>query len=177
MTTLWLVAILSLTLPAEYRLGDSRSERFPLVGPPGLHTNEDFRSWNAPGGKSVYLFYWSPQARDLGPMVVAAEWPARVAGQDTRIIETSMFMGRPQRVLVVHLAFSAPRSTAMVYATGLERRDFESLLAGLERVERPKLEYAVHATADSAKPLTTVTCAGRSRYAARPAAVQREHGR
>ncbi len=134
-TTLWLVAILSLTLPAEYRLGDSRSERFPLPGPPGLHTSEEFRSWNAPSGKSVYLFYWSPLPRDLGPMVVAAEWPARAAGQDTRIIETSIFMGRPQRVLVAHLAFSAPRSSAMVYAVGLERRDFESILAGLKRVE------------------------------------------
>jgi hypothetical protein len=79
--TIWIVALLSLSLPAEYRLGDNTSERVSLPGPPGYYATEEFRSWQAPGDRSLYLFFWVPQApRDLGPLVVAAEWPVRVAG-------------------------------------------------------------------------------------------------
>jgi hypothetical protein len=134
--TVWLVAILSLTLPAEYRAGDTRTGRFPLPGPPGTETVEEFQSWNAPGGKSVYCFSWTPWARDLGPMAVAAQWPVKVAGQDTHIIETSIFMGHPQRVLVTHLTFSTPRASAMIYAVGLTRSEFETVLAGVTVRER-----------------------------------------
>lgn len=132
--TLLLAAFLSLTLPPEYRAADTRVDTFPVPGPPGLETTEEFRSWNAPGGRSVYLFQWTPYPRDLGPMKVAAEWPVRVAGQETRIIETSMFMGRQQRVLVVHLAGGKPRASAMIYAVGVARPEFESILAGVRRV-------------------------------------------
>jgi hypothetical protein len=66
-------------------------------------------------------------------MQVAAKWPARVAGQQTEILETSIFMGRPQRVLVVHLTFTDPDATAMIYATGVERAEFEAILAGAVR--------------------------------------------
>jgi len=135
--TVWVVAILSLSLPAEYRIADSTSERIALPGPPGLYATQEFRSWNAPG-KSLYLFYWVPRApRDLGPMKAVAEWPARVAGHDTRIVETSMFMGRQQRVLVAHLQFDPPGSSAMIYATGLDRREFASILAGITRIDSP----------------------------------------
>ena len=72
MTTVWLVAILSLTLPSEYQPRSTRTQAFPLPGPPGTKTSEEFRSWIAPGGKELYLFYWTPSARDLGPMAVAA---------------------------------------------------------------------------------------------------------
>jgi hypothetical protein len=136
MTTVWLVAILSLTLPSEYQPRSTRTQSFPLPGPPGTRTNEEFRSWVAPGGKELYLFYWTPSARDLGPMAVAAEFPARVAGQDTKIIETSVFMGTKQRVLVAHLGFKDQKASAMIYAVGLDRREFESILAGITRVEK-----------------------------------------
>src|SRR5262245_53368351 len=131
---LWILAALSLSLPAEFKPRDETSERIPLLGPPGQFATQTFRSWSGPSGKSVYLFYWEPQApRDLGPMQVAAKWPARVAGQQTEILETSMFMGRPQRVFVVHLAFKGPDATAMIYATGMERLEFETILAGATR--------------------------------------------
>ena len=87
------------------------------------------------GRKGAHLFYWTPAARDLGPMVVVSEFPARVAGQDTKIIETSMFMGTKQRVLVAHLGFKE-KGSAMIYAIGLDRREFESILAGVTRVEK-----------------------------------------
>lgn len=138
MTTVWLVAILSLTLPSEYRPRSNTTQSFPVPGPPGMTTNEEFRSWVAPGGKELYVFYWAPYPRDLGPMAIAAEFPARVAGQDTKIIETSMFMGRKQRVLVAHLGFEDRKASAMIYAVGVDRREFESILAGISRAEKER---------------------------------------
>lgn len=136
MTTVWLVAILSLTLPNTHQLRSSTTETFPLPGPPGTTTKEEFRSWVAPGGRELYVFYWTPYPRDLGPMKVAAEFPARVAGQDTKIIETAMFMGREQRVLVAHLGFPDVKGSAMIYATGMDRKEFEAILAGIARAPR-----------------------------------------
>jgi hypothetical protein len=136
MTTVWLVAILSLTLPSEYQLRSNRTESFPLPGPPGMRTNEEFRSWVAPGGRTLTFFYWTPSPRDLGPMAIVSQFPARVAGQDTRIIETSMFMGTKQRVLVAHLGFKDQKASAMIYAVGVDRREFESILAGITHVEK-----------------------------------------
>jgi hypothetical protein len=136
MTTVWLVAILSLTLPNTYQLRSSTTETFPLPGPPGMTTKEEFRSWVAPGGRELYAFYWTPYPRDLGPMKIAAEFPTRVAGQDTRIIETTMFMGREQRVLVAHLGFPDVKGSAMVYASGMDRKEFEAILAGIVRAPR-----------------------------------------
>ena len=119
---LWLLAALALSLPPDFRPRDETSERIELPGPPGQFATQVFRSWSGPSGKAVYLFYWEPRApRDLGPMQVAAKWPARVAGQQTEILETSIFMGQRQRVLVVHLGFSDPEATAMIYATAMER--------------------------------------------------------
>jgi hypothetical protein len=84
LTFLFAASLIALTPPPEYQPADTRVETFPLPGPPGLTTVEEFRSWNAPGGRSVYVFYWTPSPRDLGPMAVAAEWPVRVAGRTRR---------------------------------------------------------------------------------------------
>ena len=105
MNAVWLIAILTLTLPSEYVPRSSRTQSFAMPGPPGMTTHEQFRSWAAPGGRELYLFYWTPYPRDLGPMAIASEFPTHVAGQQTRIIETTMFMGRKQRVLATHLGF------------------------------------------------------------------------
>jgi hypothetical protein len=136
MTTVWLVAILSLTLPSEYQLRSNNTDSFPVPGPPGMRTSEEFRSWVAPGGRTLYFFYWTPYPRDLGPMAIVSESPARVAGQDTKIIETSLFMGTKQRVLVAHLGFKDQKASAMIYAAGVDRGEFESILAGIRRVEK-----------------------------------------
>jgi len=131
--TIWLVAVLSLALPSEYSLGATSSERVALPGPPGFSATEEFRSWRAPGGKTLHLFFWVPRApRDLGPMAVTAEWPASIAGQSTKVIETSIFMGRKQRVLVTYLHFTNPEANAMLYASGLDRPEFEALLSGVK---------------------------------------------
>ena len=72
-------------------------------------------------------------AAALAPALYAAEFPARVAGQNTRIIETTMFMGRKQRVLVTHLGYPELKGSAMIYAVGVDRPEFEALLAGITR--------------------------------------------
>lgn len=131
--TVWLIAILSLTLPNAYQLRSNTAESFRVPGPPGMTTKEEFRSWVAPGGRQVNVFYWTPYPRDLGPMAIAAEFPARVAGQDTRIIETTMFMGVKQRVLVTHLGFPELKGSAMIYAVGVDRQEFDAILAGIAR--------------------------------------------
>ena len=136
MTTVWLVAILSLTLPNTYQPRDSTTQSFPLPGPPGMTTKQEFRSFVAPGGKELYVFYWTPYPRDLGPMTVAAEFPARVAGQATKIIETTMFMGLKQRVLAAHAGFPDARGSAMFYARGMDREEFATILAGITRAPR-----------------------------------------
>jgi hypothetical protein len=135
---IWIVALLSLSLPAEYRLEGNTSERVSLPGPPGYYATEEFRSWQAPGGRSLVLFFWKPRPpRDLGPIAVAAEWPAQVAGQKTKCYETSMFMGRKQRVLVTYLNFADPEAKAMLYATGVDRKEFEVVLSGV-KIALPK---------------------------------------
>ncbi len=68
-------------------------------------------------------------------MAIASEFPAHVAGQRTRIIETTMFMGRKQRVLATHLGFKDQSAAVMIYAVGVDRREFESLLAGITRTK------------------------------------------
>jgi len=130
---IWFVALLSLSLPAEYRLSGNSSERVSIPGPPGFYATEEFRSWQAPGGRAIHLFFWVPRApRDLGPMKVAAEWPVMVAGQNTKVVETSLFMGRKQRVLVTYLHFFDPEANAMLYASGVDRKEFEALLSGIK---------------------------------------------
>ena len=131
--TIWIVALLSLSLPAEYRLVGNTSERISLPGPPGYYATEEFRSWQAPGGINLYLFFWRPRPpRELGPMTVAAERPVVVAGQKMKIFETSMFMGRKQRVLVTYLKFVDPEAKAMIYASGVGSKEFEGILSGVK---------------------------------------------
>jgi hypothetical protein len=50
------------------------------------------------------------------------------------MLETSTFMGRPLHAFVVHLSFRSPEGRAMIYATGVDRREFERILAGVKRV-------------------------------------------
>ena len=128
----WIIAILSFSLPPEYLLVGNSSERVEHQLDPDFFTTEEFRSWQAPDDRFLTLFYWIPSApRDGGPMVIANQTPAIVAGQETKIIETSMFMGDAQRVLVTHLSFTNPEATAMIYAKGLKIEEFQALLANL----------------------------------------------
>lgn len=125
----WLVATLSLSLPAEYKLATSSSEQVPHPRLPGTLVHEKWWRWEAPGGRVVMLGYWQPYPpRDGGPMYAVAEWPAVVAGQKVKVYETDFFMGCQQRVLVTSLRFSAPQAQALLYATGLSQAEFTAML-------------------------------------------------
>lgn len=104
--------------------------------PAGTATREEFRRWEAPGGRALNFTCWQPTVpRDGGPMHAVAEWPAAVAGQPVRVYETDEFMGTRQRVLVTYLHFSVPQpgGHAMLVGWGLSRAEFMAVLAGVQR--------------------------------------------
>jgi len=126
----WLIANLLLLLPAEYELVGNTSEEVPMGLLPGASAHQEFRRWEAPGGRALHVSYWTPRpTRDGGPMHAVAEWPATVAGQSVRVYETDYFMGRKQHVLVTYLRFAAPEAQVMLYANGLTKAAFMTILA------------------------------------------------
>jgi hypothetical protein len=129
----WLIAHLLLSLPVEYKLVGTASEDVSLASLTGTSAHLEFRRWEAPGGRALHLAYWQPwPARDGGPMHAVAEWSAVVAGQPVRVYETDYFMGRKQRVLVMYLRVAAPEAQVSLYATGLTRAAFLTLLAHVQ---------------------------------------------
>jgi hypothetical protein len=130
---LWFVSALSLLLPPQYKQSDRSTERIPFQELPNTFTTQEFRAWKAPGGKSLYVLYWVPTApHDGGSMVIANEKPIVVAGQATELIETSMFMGSTQHVFVTYLKFHHPETNVMIYGSGLNRKEFISVLSGVK---------------------------------------------
>lgn len=129
----WLIAHLLLLLPAEYKLVSATFEEVPLATLPGVSAHLEFRRWAAPGDRALHVAYWQPQpTRDGGPMHAVAEWSAVVAGQCVQVYETDYFMGRQQRVLVTYLRVAAPEAQVILYATGLSRAAFSTLLAQVQ---------------------------------------------
>ncbi len=104
--TNWVIFMQQIALPSEYVLKTSTSDKVAFqVSPPGSYAVEEYRKWQTPSNKTISLFYWEPRApRDLGTIVAAQEYPITIAGKETRLIETSQFMGRKQHVLVAHSA-------------------------------------------------------------------------
>ncbi len=140
-TTIWIIALLSLSLPSEYKLVDNTTESVAFADFPGKFATEEFRSWKAPGGKELYLSFWKPfPPRDGGPMKVMTEWSVTVAGKQMKVVETSMFMGRTQHVLVTYFNFTKPDATAMLYSSGLDRSEFTRILSGIKIVETERRE-------------------------------------
>jgi hypothetical protein len=129
----WLIANLLLLLPAACKLAGSTSEEVPVFFLPGALAHQEFRRWEASGGRALHASYRQLRpARDGGPMHAAAEWPATVAGQAVKVYETDYFMGRKQRVLVTYLRFAAPEAQLMLYANGLTRAEFMAILAQVQ---------------------------------------------
>jgi len=126
----FVVGGLSLSVPDGFTEKANERSREPLRNIPGETTEERFVSWEGPGGRSLYLFYWSPfPPGDLGPMVAATKWKARVAGQETEAAETKTFMGLDQRVFVTWFARPDGNGRFMVYARNVSRETFDGILA------------------------------------------------
>jgi len=119
-------------LPAPYRLRHRERSDQAMPGPPGAAAIEEKGIWDTGDGREFWLFHWSPMApRPGGPMAVAREWPAVVAGQRTTIIETSVFMGQSRRAMVAHLRWSEPAAQGLLIGEGMDHEEFARLAAGL----------------------------------------------
>lgn len=126
------VAGLLLALPSGFVARARTSEEVASPFIPGEKGVEEFASFAGPGGRELVVFVWLPvPMRDRGPMKAEREWSRRVAGEETRVVETSHFFGRPKRVLVTHLRRPSGGATALVYATGMEVEEFGRLLDGV----------------------------------------------
>jgi hypothetical protein len=56
-------------------------------------------------------------------MQAASEWTENLASKKVKVTETSLFEGRPQRVLVVFLNFFPPAVFARLSARGIDREE------------------------------------------------------
>ncbi len=122
--TLWIVAFLAFSLPADYRLEHQHSEP---VSRDIFTARHEFRAWSTPGGQTLTLSAWMPMAlRDGGPMVEAGRWPVRVGGRELEVVETSLFMGVPQQAFVLY--FQHASGSAVLAGRGYTRAGFEALL-------------------------------------------------
>lgn len=134
--TTWIVAILSVGLPSDYVLVQQKSEQVVLQLPPGTVVAEEYRSWKSAQGKTIHLQYWAPYpARPGGPMVVQQSYPVVVADQATKILETSQFMGTQGRALVVHMQFSKPQASALLYSYDMSLQEFRSAISDVRAAQ------------------------------------------
>jgi len=129
----WVIACLILSLPAGFKQTANSKETSPLLNIPGARATETYAAWEGSEGKSVHVFWWDPSPpRDGGPIVAEREWDETVAGETARVIETKMFFGQPQRVLVTHLHPKGCRGVGMVYAQGMSQEEFSRVLAKIQ---------------------------------------------
>ena len=128
--------IFSFIPPSEYKQIENIAEKIDFPDSSGKFATHEFKSWKSPNGKKLYLSFWKPfPARDGGPMKVMAEWPVIVDGKSLQIVETSMFMGSMQHVFVTYFNFKKPDSTAIFYASGLDRSEFTQILSTIKIAE------------------------------------------
>lgn len=121
---------LSFSLPEGFVRKAYERSREQVLDIPGHFTDQVFASWEGPGEQSFCLFYWSLYApRDLGPMLAAKQWKTRIAGQETEAVETEMFMGYKQRVLVTWLERPGGGGRFMMYSRNIPRETFDKILA------------------------------------------------
>ena len=141
--TEWVVAFLVVLLPADYqqiRLGVETREG--LI--PGMEVRETQAHWKGQD-KDIFLFLYEPfPDRDGGPMAIRQSYPVTVLGQQTKLIETSMFFGSEQQVFVTHVSLEEPKAVLMIYSPNLEREEFTAFITSLKRrptVEAPETLY------------------------------------
>ena len=126
MLTLWVVALISISLPSEYTLVSQESE---TVQREIFQAKNEFRSWQSPSGKTITFSYWEPMPPyDGGPAVFDREWPVVIAGQKTKIAEASMFSGVKQHIFVTYLKFSKPKAMLTIHGKGFTKEEFQALL-------------------------------------------------
>ena len=120
---------IEISLPETFVAAENRKSSIPSPIPDGPTTTEHFFSFENKQGDKLTLFYWEGYPyRDYGPMSEKRSFPFSVAGQDTKIIQTEMFMGITQEVLVAHRMIP-PNDRFMIFSTALDLGQFKSLLS------------------------------------------------
>jgi hypothetical protein len=134
---------LSLSVPGGFVRKVYEQSREQVLNIPGAVADQVFASWEGPGQQRFALFHWSPYPpRALGPMVAAKQWKAKVAGQQTEVAETEMFMGIQQQVLVAWLERPGGAGRFMMYAANMPRKTFDKILSGMSFQESAGVETA-----------------------------------
>jgi hypothetical protein len=59
------------------------------------------------------------------------QWKVRVAGQETEVAETEIFMGIKQQVLVTHLERPGGAGRFVMHARNMPRETFDKILAAM----------------------------------------------
>lgn len=108
-------------LPAEWHLIDRPDKSAP---------DYQIRTWKAREGQELHLAHWSaPPRTDGGVMVTTHEWETVVAGQKTKLLETSTFQGVKRKVLVVF--FAKGKDNYRIYSEGIPCDRFQSILSSI----------------------------------------------
>jgi hypothetical protein len=122
-TVVWQAGCLTFALPKEFELADH--------GP--LQPTWEAWSWKNSGDQSLHLDFWYPRPSHTGgPMQAVSEWTEQIGGKDVKVMETSLFEGRPQKVLVTFFNLLSPAISARLSAYGMSRQEFSALLGAIE---------------------------------------------
>ncbi|HOW54114.1 MAG TPA: hypothetical protein PLR60_05595 [Syntrophorhabdaceae bacterium] len=65
-------------------------------------------------------------------MAATRQWDRIVAGEKIKVTETDQFMGKKQKVFVVHLKRSSPDAVIMIYASGVTFDFFDKLISSIK---------------------------------------------
>lgn len=122
---------LSLTLPARFVLKEENTQQAKSPIPDNAPTTEYFRSYQDDRGQGLYFFCWDgPPLFERGPMDAAEQWTTLIGGEKATVSLTSLFFGKPQRVLVAHFVGPAPKKYRyMIYTNLVDKAAFAAILA------------------------------------------------
>ncbi|GEM_PF-2910465 len=128
-----ILAGLTFLLPAAFVQVDNSVQTHMLNPDLNLTCKETFASYGGPNGEKVYVFVWEPYPpKPGGPMAATRQWDRIVAGEKIKVTETDQFMGKKQKVFVVHLKRSSPDAVIMIYASGVTFDFFDKLISSIK---------------------------------------------
>ena len=132
-----IAALLAFTLAAIADAETAKVGALTMEIPPGFkaqmsHGKDslgdlEVNRWRADDGQTLELLYYANfPKQDRGPMIVANEEEIEVADQKTKLIETKVFFGAEEKVLVVHLR--SGKSIYIINAEHMPRDEFKALM-------------------------------------------------
>ena len=123
----WIAAGYFLAMPVGYSLEDQSVRDSYLGGTVGgIETNCIWRK-----SKNEYVqFSWASPivSSPSGPMRVTREENSMWAGKETKVFETSMFMGTDMQVTVAFQRLTEPKADVRLYAKGMSLSNFREIV-------------------------------------------------